>query len=204
MAAKKSERSYGLSADEVKQLAEEFKAKKKLPNPHRTGNYRFIIAALVTLGANKRHSLAKVQEAFRKAAGEDWYKEWLKKEPRNETTAKDAHGRFVQNVRVLQRTSDYGRRLLDVGRRVMKTKGAVIDLTRDNKGNLFVTLNTNSATPQKPGRAADDESDNPRRPKSRKAASPASKRAPEQKAKKRGGSEAPLTDSAPPSPPSQA
>lgn len=153
MAAKKDERSYGLSSDEVKQLTEEFKAKKKLPNPHRTGAYKFTVDALVALGANKRHPLAKVHEAFRKAAGDDWYKAWAKKEPRNEATAKDADGRFLQNLRVLQRTGDYGRRLFDVGRRVMKTKGAVIDLTRDNKGNLFVTLNTNSATPQKPGKS---------------------------------------------------
>jgi hypothetical protein len=46
---------------------------------------------------------------------------------------------------VLQRTKDYGKPLLKAG--------AVIDLTRDEKGGLIVSLNTKSKKPQKPGRA---------------------------------------------------
>lgn len=166
MAAKKAERSYGLSSDEVKQLTEEYKTTKKFPNPHRTGAYKFTIDALVVLGVNKPHPIAKAHQAFRKAAGNDWYSDWASKEPRNKETAKNVDGRFQQNLQVLQRTNDYGRRLLEVGRKVLKSKGAVIDLARDDRGNLLVTLNTNSATPQKPGREGQQKAEQERsRPK---------------------------------------
>lgn len=155
MATKKGERSYGLSTEEVKQLTEEYKATKKFPNPHRAGAYAYTVAALVNLGVNKPHSLTKVHEAFKKAAGNDWYRAWANKEARSEATGKNAAERFLQNIRVLQRTRDYARRLLEVGRRVMRTKGCVIDLTRDKQGNLLVTLNTNSSTPQKPDRVVE-------------------------------------------------
>jgi hypothetical protein len=87
MAKDKSERSYGLSTAEVKELAEEFKASKKFPNPHRTGAYRFTIDALVALGVNKPHPIAKVHQAFRKTTGNEWYSDWANKEPRNKETA---------------------------------------------------------------------------------------------------------------------
>jgi hypothetical protein len=164
MASKKSERSYGLSAQEIKELAEEFKASKKFPNPHRTGSYKFTLDALRVLGVNKAHPIAKVHAAFKKAAGDDWYEAWASKKSRNKETGKDADERFLQNLQVLQRTKDYGRRLLEVGRRVLKSKGAVIDLSRDDKGKLLVTLNTNSATPQKAGRALEAKA-NPKRQK---------------------------------------
>lgn len=185
MAAKKAERSYGLSSDEVKQLTEEYKQTRKLPNPHRSGAYAHTISALVSLGINKSHPIGKVHQAFKRAAGEEWYRAWASKEPRNKATAKDADGRFLQNLQVLQRTGDYGRRLLEVGRRVMKTKGAVIDLSRNDKGNLFVMLNTNSANPQKAGRRVQDEPEKLLSPNSRKTVPPASKRTRGQKAKKR-------------------
>lgn len=154
MAAKKSERSYGLSAEEIKQLAEEYRATKTFPNPHRMGAYKFAIDGLVALGVNKQHRIAKVHQAFRRAAGEEWYKAWASKEPRNKETGKDVDGRLLQNLQVLQRTKDYGRRLLDTGRRVLRSKGAVIDLTRDSNGEIMVVLNTKSGTPQKVGRIA--------------------------------------------------
>lgn len=154
MAAKKVERSYGLSAAEARELAEEFKASKRFPNPYRAGAYRFTVEALVALGVNKPHPLDKVREEFRKAAGDEWYQSWARKEKRDDETGKDADERFVQNLRVLQRTKDYGRKLLEVGRKVMKTKGAVIDLTRADKGELLIALNVNRGTPKKAGRAS--------------------------------------------------
>ena len=153
MSAKKQKRSFGLSAQEAQELAAEFAKTKRLPSPFRSGGYGFTIRALVSLGANKRHGLAKVHAAFRKAAGADWYAQWAGSEKRNKETGLDADGRFLQNLRVLQRTADYGLKLLEVGQKVMGTKGAVIDLSRDAKGALFVCLNTNSDTPIKPGRA---------------------------------------------------
>lgn len=145
---KKPERHFGLSPEEVTDLKAKFNQSKALPNPHRDGAYKFTIEALLALGANQPHPIAKVHEAYKKAAGEEWYKTWASKKSDH-----DADARFLQNVGVLQRTADYGRRLLEVGQKVMGTKGAVIDLTRDDKGVLLVSLNTDSDTPLKPGRA---------------------------------------------------
>ena len=153
MSAKKPERSFGLSPEQVTELSSEFAKSKRFPNPNRAGAYGFTIDALVSLGVNKPHPLAKVHAAFKKAAGADWYGEWESQKKRNKETGKDADARFLQNLRVLQRTSDYALKLLQVGREVLKSKGAVIDLTRDAKGGLLVCLNTDSDTPMKPGRS---------------------------------------------------
>jgi hypothetical protein len=152
--ASKVKRSFGLSEQDVRELAAEYETTKRFPNPYRAGAYGFTIDALVKLGVNKPHPLAKVHAAFKRAAGADWYSAWAGTEKRNEETGKDADARFLQNLRVLQRTADYAMKLLQVGREVIKSKGAVINLTRDNKGGLVVTLNTDSDAPAKPGRSA--------------------------------------------------
>jgi hypothetical protein len=153
MSEKKQERSFGLSPEHVTELTAEFAKTKVMPNPYRSGAYGFTIAALLSLGVNKPHPLPKVHAAFRKAAGADWYAEWEKTAKRDKETGLDADGRFLQNLRVLQRTSDYALKLLQVGREVLKSKGAVIDLSRDAKGGLLVALNTDSDSPVKPGRS---------------------------------------------------
>lgn len=152
MAGAAEKRSFGLSAEDISALAEQYKASKRLPNPYRLGAYKFVIDALLSLGTNKFHPLAKVNQAFHKAAGDEWYAAWANKEKRSADAGKDADERFIQNLRVLQRTKDYGRKLLQVGQKVLKRKGAVIDLRRDKDGGLLVALNTNSAKPLKPGR----------------------------------------------------
>jgi hypothetical protein len=144
----KTERHYGLTAEEVTELKAQFAESKTMPNPHRSGAYKFTIDALLNLGSNQPHPLAEVHEAFKQAAGEEWYKTWAAKKGDH-----DADARFLQNLGVLQRTADYGRKLLEVGQKIMETKGVVIDLTRDDKGELLVALNTDSAKPLKPGRA---------------------------------------------------
>src|SRR4051812_1583469 len=146
-------RSFDLSNEEVKTLAAKFAKDKEFPNPYRAGAYRHTVAALVLLGVNKPHPVAKVHEALKRVAGAEWYAEWAKKESRNDKTGKDADGRFLQNLKVLQRTKDYGRKLLLAGRRILKTKGCVIDLTRDARGGILASLNTRSEKPQKLGRA---------------------------------------------------
>ena len=146
-------RSFGLSDKEIEGVAAEYAETKRLPNPHRSGAYAHTVTALVTLGVNEFHPLAKVQEAFKRAAGDEWYAAWANKETRSEAGGKDADARFVQNLGVLQRIGDYGLKLLQVGQKVLKTKGAVIDLQRDDGGGLLVRLNTNSSEPLKPGRA---------------------------------------------------
>jgi len=107
----KSKRSFGLSAEDVQELAAEYSQTKRLPCPYRNGAYAHAIAALVTLGAKKPHSLAKVHQAFKRAAGTDWYSAWAGSERRNKETGLDADGRFLQNLRALQRTADYGLKL---------------------------------------------------------------------------------------------
>lgn len=150
--ASKVKRSFGLSAEDVQELTGEYAKTKRFPNPYRAGAYGFTIDALVKLGVNKPHSLAKVHAAFKRAAGAEWYGEWVGTKKRNKETGLDADGRFLQNIRVLQRTADYALKLLQVGRDVLKSKGAVIDLTRDSKGGLLVALNLDSDTPTKPQR----------------------------------------------------
>jgi len=151
--SEKSKRSFGLSVEQITELTGEFEKTKKFPNPYRAGAYGFTIDALLKLGVNKAHPLAKVHTAFKNAAGADWYAEWSEAKKRNKDTGLDADGRFLQNLRVLQRTSDYALKLLEIGQKVLKSKGAVIDLTRDAKGGLLVCLNSDSDTPFKPGRS---------------------------------------------------
>ena len=165
MSEKKQDRSFGLSPEHVTELTAEFGKTKTLPNPYRSGAYGFTIAALLKLGVNKAHPVAKVHTAFKNAAGQDWYAEWSTAKKRNAETGKDADARFLQNLSVLQRTADYGRKLLEVGKKVMGTKGVVIDLSRDDKGGLLVALNLNSDTPLKPGRQ-----EKAKKPAARKAA----------------------------------
>ena len=115
-------RSFGLSDKEIEALAAEYAETKRLPNPHRSGAYAHTVTALVTLGVNEFHPLAKVQEAFKRAAGDEWYAAWANKETRSEAGGKDADARFVQNLGVLQCIGDYGLKLLQVGQKVFKTK----------------------------------------------------------------------------------
>ena len=78
---------------------------------------------------------------------------WSTAKKRNEETGLDADGRFLQNLSSL--AADFGLRskLLEVGVK-SSDEGVVIDLTRDAKGGLMVSLNTDSDAPVKPGRSA--------------------------------------------------
>ena len=154
MAGAAQKRSFGLTAEEVAELSQEYRKTKKLPNPHRAGSYHNIVATLVKLGVNKFHPILSVWRTFKTVSDPDWFKAWEGKEARDEETGKDAEARFLQNLTVLQRTRDYGRRLLEVGTKVLRSKGAVIDLRHDDKGGLLVRLSTNSSEPMKAGRAA--------------------------------------------------
>jgi hypothetical protein len=145
------ERSYGLSAEEVTAMKAEYKESKCLPNPYRQkGAYRFTIGALVALGTDKFHPLSMVYSAFKEAAGDEWYSAWANKEART-GKGKDAPGKFLLNLHVLQRTKDYAKRLFDL-KRVLGSQGVVIDLSRAEDGTLLVRLNLDSASPEKPGR----------------------------------------------------
>jgi hypothetical protein len=115
---------------------------------YRHGAYHFTVSTLLLMGLNKAHRFpafaAKLEKVWSKSDKDGW-KDFKNREARNEATPKDLDGRIFQNCRVLQRTKDYGKPLLRAG--------AVIDLTRDEKGGLMICLNTRSKRPLKPGRA---------------------------------------------------
>jgi hypothetical protein len=126
----------------------------------RSAEYGYAIGAIFKLGANKFHPLPKVQQTFKEVAGAEWYDAWANKEKRT-ADGLDADAKFLLNLKVLQRTKDYGRKLLDAGRKILKSKGAVIDLQRDSDGELIVRLNLDSATPMKAGRKAEPKVEKP-------------------------------------------
>ena len=133
-------------------------SKSKFENPYRVGScYHAIVAALVAMGANKLHKY----DAFAARVRKDWkgYKEWASKAMRNRKTGKTAEGRLLQNVRVLQRTVDFGRPLI--------LANAVIDLAYNSNGVLTIGLNTHSRRPQKPGRAPKPSKPQPKPAKSK-------------------------------------
>ena len=118
-----------------------------LENPYRHGAYHFTVATLIAMGLNKSHKFEAFVARFKKTwlkADVEGFKAFVSKPARNEATARDLDGRIYQNCRVLQRTKDYGKPLLKAG--------AVIDLTRDDKGVLHICLSTKSKKPLKPGR----------------------------------------------------
>lgn len=172
MAKAKAERSYGLSSEDVKSLAEAYKAEKRFPNPHNKGCYKFSVDALVALGVNKWHPLKTVAAEFAKIAGAEWIKAFKGKETRNEESGKDHSERFIQNLQVLQRP-DYGLKILEVGKKVLKSKGAVVDMQWDTDGQLQVRLDLNSNKPIKAGRKPTEKAQE--QPKAKKASMPKAK-----------------------------
>jgi len=140
-------------------------------SPHNSGNYGRSIQALYELGANKPHAYKDFKAKLREIASaphtkqpvlndkgeptgetltawQDFIRKGVSARATDEENAKDQDGKIIQNLEVLQRR-DYGKKLLDYGRRILKSRGAVIEITlggEDNK-ELFVALNTDSATP---------------------------------------------------------
>lgn len=156
-------RRFHLSPDAIEQLKTEFKETKRFPNPHNKGFYHYLVEALVTMGVNEEHFqsrvMAKVQSLMSddstiQGEGKSKTTAWERfddKDSRNEKTGKDTEGRFEQNVIVLQRLSGftpYGRKILDVGQKVMGQPGGVIDLLVNEKSGIrSLRLNLKSATP---------------------------------------------------------
>ena len=162
-------RNHALSNDDIIALRKRHKEDgDKLPNPHNKGNYYYIIEALKQLGLDKKHPFGVVKTTIRELMsdkstqqeGEDGKKTtaWQRfknKAPAtaNEDNARDEEGRILQNMEVLQRVNietsnnPYGYKLMQVGQRVLQTKGACIDLYRNDDGDIFVMLNTDSKTP---------------------------------------------------------
>lgn len=152
-------RKFHISADEVTVLKQQMKDGDVLPNPHNRGFWHYFIETMKRLGLNRNHSAAivinKFQERTREAdtkdaEGKTFWVRWSKKDGRNTETEKDWHGKFEQNVEVLQRLgglTPYGLRLMEVGQKVLGTKGACINIINGSGGTVMYRLDTNSDRP---------------------------------------------------------
>jgi hypothetical protein len=152
-------RKFHLSADEIDVLKAEYKETKRIPNPHAMGFYHFLVEALIDLGVNEQHSLGNVLRKVERLMSdestldENKHTAWERFESRKPRTTggKDVQGRAEQNIEVLQRLSGltpYGRKLLDVGQKVLGTSGMVIDILKaPDSDTKYVRLNTRSARP---------------------------------------------------------
>ncbi len=155
-------RKFHLSDEEVTALKEQYKETKRFPNPHNKGFYYFLIESLIDLGIDQTHPqsvvIARMEALMNDPSTLDedgktaWHR-FKEKQPRNNATAKDWTARFEQNVVVLQRLTGltpYGRKLLDVGQKVLRQRGAVIDVLVSEDGQRLLRLNTKSKVPQSP------------------------------------------------------
>jgi len=141
-------RRYHLLPDEQVRLLREMQEKNKFISPYGAARlYTYIIDALSTLGAGKSHKVSAVYAKFRELAsnestknaeGKTLWDRFYNKPVRNETTGREALGRFIQNVEVIQRLGGdhpYGFKLAQVG--------ACIDVLVDGKGEILLQLRTN-------------------------------------------------------------
>jgi hypothetical protein len=165
--AKVAPRKFHLNDDEVAELRQAHKDGDPLPNPQNRGSYFYIIEAGKKLGLNRKHSLKTVISTIRELMSDKETRQddgkgntttaWQRfrdKSPAtsNEENALDVEDRIVQNMEVLQRTSltsttPYGLKLLQVGQKVLKTHGCVIDLLKGDGKEIFFRLNTDAAAP---------------------------------------------------------
>lgn len=153
-------RRYHLTADRIKELRTERETNGTIPNPFNAGCYHAIVSSLSSLGVDRKHTFAAVYAEARKqmsvAATKDedgltaWQRFTKKEAKGSKETSLDASDRFLQNIKVLQRLggfNPYGLKLLEVGRKVLGSKGMAIDLLAGSAGEVFVRLNTDSNTP---------------------------------------------------------
>ncbi|HEV2294694.1 MAG TPA: endonuclease domain-containing protein [Tepidisphaeraceae bacterium] len=131
-----------------------------VPNPYRQGFYHYFVESLQSLGVNRRHSRQVAMGRFRQltntpetrdASGKTLWQRWSKGDEGN-----DPYGtRFDRNAEVLQRVprpgvvnnTPYGLRLLEVGTKVLGTRGVVVDIVKDRDGGRAYRLNTDSSLP---------------------------------------------------------
>ncbi len=158
-------RGFGLSGRDIERLKAEVEqrgAGKRMyvPNPHNKGVYHFFIEAMKSLGANRRHSAPVVIGRFRELtttpdtrdeSGKTLWQRWTK----GDEGTGHWRTRFARNTEVLQRVprpgvvnnTPYGLRLLEVGTKVLGTKGVVVDIVKDRDGERAYRLNTDSNIP---------------------------------------------------------
>lgn len=148
---RRQERNYSLRDERLLKLAEAYRQDQQLPNPQHKGCYYFIIEALKKLGADAWHPFIALRVTVEKLMGKsrwNWFASRSRRGVRRpEIIDQETNvcARLHYNARTLQRVNDFGRKLLEVGQRIMCTQGCVIDI--QCAGGWEYRLNTNSATP---------------------------------------------------------
>lgn len=145
---RKIPRRYHLMAEELVLVNKEIQESGRFKSPYGAGRiYTYIIEALVILGVNKAHAFNEVYEKFIELASDaktldkdnkTLWERFDKKETRNVSTGRDACGKFMQNLEVLQRLGGdhpYALKLSQVG--------ACIDILVDANHQIRVQLRTN-------------------------------------------------------------
>jgi hypothetical protein len=155
-------RKFHLNTAQLDQKRAEFAQTNVIPNPFNKGSYHFIVEALKVLGLDLAIKYGEFQtkvrvlmsaSATRKEVNGEQKTAWERfrdKESRNQATGLDVFDRLEQNVRVLQRfggVTPYGLKLNEVGTRVCRFKGLVIDLLKAEDGTKMIRLNTQSSRP---------------------------------------------------------
>ena len=155
--------SFYLSDEQTDKLKADYKATKVMPIPYSTGAYRSFLLALIDLGVNKSHPFKSVKDKMKALMSDketvvDGRTQWQRftgKEAHtdNEENALNVDGKIHQNAEVLQRVNGesntpYGMKLLQVGRLILKSKGATVDIlkSKDGREKLY-RLNLNAAEP---------------------------------------------------------
>lgn len=159
--ARRKPRRFHLVTDKMDEARKLYEETKEIPVPFNRGSYFYIVKALIDLGVDQAHKYAAFKTRVRELMSASDTKQTDDKG--NETTAwerfrdrearndngQDVDGRLYTNVTVLQRFggfTPYGLKLLEVGKKVMKTKGLVIDVLKVD-GEKMIRLNTDSAKP---------------------------------------------------------
>lgn len=150
-------RNFAITARAMNKLQAQFERTGMLPNPYNRGSYYFIIESLNALGVNKSHPFETMKLKARELMGEKRWRAFRGRARRRGRTMYapdtecDADERIHYNCEVLQRLTDYGLKLLQVGQQIMKTRGCVIDRLQRSDG-IHYALNTDSAKPLRAGR----------------------------------------------------
>lgn len=147
-------RNYDLRDRIVERMKLDYSTYGGVPNPQRLGCYYFIIESLKALGTNEQHSLHTLRAKVEELMGPERWSTFCKKRRRRLSnmhvcdTPPDVDAKLHCNCRVLQRTKDYGKKLLQVGHKVLASRGCVIDIiwNRDEE-RYYYRLNTDSETP---------------------------------------------------------
>ena len=161
-------RNFHLTDDEILVLRERQKQGDMLPNPHTKGFFHCAIEALKLLGMNRRHPFGVFKSTVQELMSRDetkwadgttgWQRFCNPAKPAKERQPRiPIDQQLLKNIEVLQRVNTqkiiapYGLKLLQVGQKVLGTKGCVINIFVEN-GELFIELNTDSDIPLNPNR----------------------------------------------------